>query len=157
QTWAWVNVVVKPGKKNIPPVAKTKGYRSVAILPETSTTIDGSPSYDEDGKIIKWEWDQVKGPTKARIGSPSSAKTKIYDMDKVGKYRFRLKVFDDRGAERWVWINVIVAKAGKLNILPVADTKGYKRIVTLPKTTTTIDGSPSYDEDGRIVKWKWDQ
>src|SRR5699024_8335058 len=86
-----INVYVKAGAKNQPGIADIKGNDQRITLPTSSVVLDGSSSYDEDGKIESWEWTQITGPSKAKIASPHSAKTKITDLQ-AGTYSFRLTV-----------------------------------------------------------------
>lgn len=57
--------------------------------------LDGSKSYDLDGKIVKYEWRQISG-IKAKILVPLAEKT-LVEVRK-GTYQFELTVTDNDGA-----------------------------------------------------------
>src|SRR5699024_6199124 len=132
------------------------GHDQTITLPNSSTTLDGSSSYDEDGKIVSWEWTQTAGPSTATIASPNKTKTKISNLIKTGTYRFRLTVkYDDKqGTHRGINIKV---KPGAKNIPAIADVKGRDQTILLPRSSVVIDGSTSYDSDGKIISWEWVQ
>src|SRR5699024_7154829 len=132
--------------------AEIAGHDQTITLPNSSTTLDGSSSYDEDGKIVSWEWTQTAGPSTSTIASPNKAKTKISNLVKTGTYSFRLTVKDDdhEGSHKGIKVTV---KQGAKNIPAVADIKGHNQTITLPNSSVTLDGSSSYDEDGKIVSW----
>ncbi len=95
-----VKVVVKDNVNNTanqPPVARA-GADQTIFLPSSGTTLDGSRSYDPDGRIVKYEWSQVSGPRRARFNSTSLPTVNIWNLERSGEYRFRLTVTDDKGA-----------------------------------------------------------
>ncbi len=97
---ATVRVVVKDNVNNTanqPPVARA-GADQTIYLPSSSATLDGSRSYDPDGRIVKYEWFQVSGPRRARFNSTSQPIVNIWNLERAGEYRFRLTVTDDKGA-----------------------------------------------------------
>jgi hypothetical protein len=82
---------------NQPPVANA-GTNQTITLPTSSVTVNGSASYDPDGTIVGYLWEQVVGPTSATIVSPTSVSTSINGLSVEGTYVFRLTVTDNDGA-----------------------------------------------------------
>ena len=62
----------------------------------TTIPLDGSNSYDPDGKIIWQHWEQVSGD-KAIIKEPFKLKTEVV-LPAKGIYEFRLTVMDNDSA-----------------------------------------------------------
>jgi len=150
-----VNVIVNNANTpaNQPPVAMA-GTDVVITLPTSSVTLNGSSSYDPDGTISKYAWSKVSGPAQFLIGSAGSAITTVSNLA-VGTYVFRLTVTDNNGATASDDINVIVNDvASPGNQAPIANA-GNDITVQLPTAGITLDGSASYDVDGKIVSYKW--
>jgi len=152
---ATVTVIVNgdgvPENKN--PVAVIGNGSDITItLPDNSVTLDGSESRDEDGQIVSYTWKKTAGPATFAITSPSAAKTTVTGLNTAGTYTFELTVIDDKGASAKKSVNVIVKPAP--NVPPVANA-GSPKSITLPVSTTTLDGSSSTDADGTIVSYKW--
>lgn len=80
---------------NIPPVAKANDV--TVSLPNTSGTLDGTASSDDDGNVVSYHWQQSSGPTTVQIVSPNSAMTVINNLIE-GLYTFELTVTDDSSA-----------------------------------------------------------
>jgi Polysaccharide lyase len=81
---------------NKPPVAITA---TQVTLPPNSKEylLDGRGSYDPDGKITKYQWIKVSGPTGATIAGPTVAQTNVTGLTN-GAYVFQLKVTDNKSA-----------------------------------------------------------
>jgi hypothetical protein len=150
-----VNVIVSNGTTpaNQPPVAAA-GTDVAITLPTNSVTLNGSASYDPDGSISKYAWTKVSGPTQFLINSTSSAITIISNLV-VGIYVFRLTVTDNKGATANDDITVVVNDVTSPgNQAPIANA-GSDITVQLPTAGITLDGSASYDADGKIISYKW--
>lgn len=78
---------------NKSPVVNAGASRQVR-LPARSITLDGSASYDSDGKIVYYKWSKVSGPPGCRIMSPSNVSTSITGLTR-GTYVFMLKGTDN--------------------------------------------------------------
>ena len=59
--------------------------------------LDATLSFDSDGEIISYHWEQVDGPTKAKILSADSALAYADGLIE-GWYSFRITVMDDDSA-----------------------------------------------------------
>ena len=94
---------------NQPPVAHS-GWDRTLYLPETSMNLDGTRSYDPDGRIVAYSWTQISGPRRASFAYTNRAFTLVYNMTREGVYQFRLKVTDDQGASAYSTVTVTVAR-----------------------------------------------
>lgn len=81
---------------NLGPTA-VAGPNQVVGCGATTTTLDGSGSYDTDGSIVSYAWTKISGPSGGTITSPSSATTGITGLN-AGLYAYRLLVTDNEGA-----------------------------------------------------------
>jgi hypothetical protein len=150
-----VNVIVNNTNtpSNQPPVANA-GTDVAITLPTNSVTLNGSASSDPDGTISKYAWSKVSGPTTFLIASTGSAITVVSNLI-AGTYVFRLTVTDNNGATANDDITVVVNDvASPGNQAPVANA-GTDITVQLPAASITLDGSASYDADGKIISYKW--
>lgn len=81
-----VNLTTSP---NQPPIA-TAGLDQTAYVGDT-VNFDGSQSYDQDGSIVKYEWDFGDGTT-------GTGDNVTHKYNSAGSYTTTLKVTDDDGA-----------------------------------------------------------
>jgi gliding motility-associated-like protein len=143
-----VDVTVLPAAVNQVPVANA-GPNINLTLPLNSTTLLGSGS-DPDGSIASYAWTKVTGPaaTLANANTPTLTVTDLV----AGLYTFRLTVVDDKGATDIDDVDVTVNPLAA-NQAPSANA-GTDKVVTLPTTITTLNGSGS-DPDGFIAVYTW--
>jgi len=124
---------------NIPPVADFHW--------EPAQIIEGQPvnfvsdSYDEDGYIVEYMW--------SLDGNGFYSQDISYTFDATGSYPVTLKVIDNKGAVSYKTMTVTVNVDPNKNA-PIA-------ILNMPGSTTmgtevVIDGSSSYDPDGKPLK-----
>ncbi len=130
-------------------------------LPHSSVYLEGSASSDPDGKIASWKWTQLSGPSNSNIEYATKADTRVLDLQS-GNYVFQLKVTDNQGKSAKTKVNVHVASPS--NVASSAREKGLTASVskkdieiTLPESSTILDGSPSQNPDGKIISWDWTQ
>lgn len=76
---------------NQTPTAIAGNNQSISVA---TTTLDGTQSYDSDGTIVSYLWEQVSGPNTANILTPSGSSSIVNGLI-VGDYVFRLTVTDD--------------------------------------------------------------
>ncbi|XP_054427926.1 dyslexia-associated protein KIAA0319-like protein homolog isoform X2 [Pteronotus mesoamericanus] len=146
----FVNVTVKPEpRKNRPPVAIVSPQFQEISLPTTSTVIDGSQSTDDD-KIVKYHWEELKGPLREE---KISEDTPILKLSKLvpGNYTFSLTVVDSDGATNSTTASLTVNKA--VDYPPVANA-GPNQVITLPQNSITLFGNQSTDDHG-ITSYEW--
>ncbi|XP_067665958.1 dyslexia-associated protein KIAA0319-like protein [Haliotis asinina] len=142
-----VHVFVK-AETNNPPVARTAKKVKVS-LPRENLILDGSNSTD-DQKIASYAWKQKGGPTLSIQNSDRAVAMGTGKIE-VGEYIFTLTVTDEEGASSSADLTVTVHENS--NQAPVANAGGDK-VVYLPLTTVTLDGSKSHDDVG-IKSYDW--
>ncbi|XP_066125797.1 dyslexia-associated protein KIAA0319-like protein homolog isoform X1 [Saccopteryx bilineata] len=146
----YVNVTVKPEpRKNRPPVAIVSPQFQEVSLPTTSTIIDGSQSTDDD-KIIRYHWEELKGPLREEKISEDTAILKLSKLV-PGNYTFSLTVVDSDGATNSTTASLTVNKA--VDYPPVANA-GPNQVITLPQNSITLFGNQSTDDHG-ITSYEW--
>src|SRR5690606_14518100 len=149
-----VILTVQKTVSNKAPVADAGADQTVKA---DKTVLDGSASKDDDGTIKTYKWSFVSGPSSYSLVSPESKTTEVKSLQD-GTYVFKLTVTDDKGASSsdQVSITVMLPKqAPAENIAPVANAGKNQNLENT--TSTTLDGSASYDEDGSIKKYYWEQ
>ncbi|GEM_PF-579151 len=65
--------------------------------PSAMLNLDGSESFDQDGSISSYSWEQVSGKSIITIDNPNAEMTSLSDVAK-GEYIFRLTITDNDGA-----------------------------------------------------------
>src|SRR5579862_5896442 len=137
---------------NQPPVANA-GANQTITLPLDSVTLNGTASKDPDGTISTYAWAQISGPSTGTIVNAGNATTIATNLV-LGTYQFRLMVTDNGGATDADTVSITVNAAS--NQPPVANA-GSSQTLTLPKNSTSLNGSASYDPDGTIATYNWTQ
>jgi len=149
-----VNAAIPP--PNQPPVAYAGADISIT-LPNNSTVLNGSGSFDSDGTITGYAWSYVSGPSQYSIASPGAVNSSLNNLVQ-GVYSFRLQVTDNNGASAADTVIVTVNPAPPppppSNQPPIANA-GADITLTLPSNTTLLDGSASIDPDGTISTYNW--
>jgi hypothetical protein len=92
--------------QNLPPVAMA-GNDSTIAVPSTTAILNGAASYDSDGRIVRYQWRQVRGPVGAIISSATSPLTAVLSLQQ-GDFSFELTVTDDVGATGKDTVNISV-------------------------------------------------
>ncbi|HEX3208144.1 MAG TPA: PKD domain-containing protein, partial [Geminicoccaceae bacterium] len=116
----------------------------LAAAPGESVAFDGTASRPGERPIARWLWDFYDG-------SSGEGRTASHSFARPGRYVVTLRVEDDSAppcnfgtAQQIVQVNARpVAVAGEDQRLSVGQ-------------TLTLDGSRSYDVDGRIKTYQWD-
>ncbi|HEX4375228.1 MAG TPA: PKD domain-containing protein, partial [Puia sp.] len=145
-----VKIVVRPAV-NQPPVA-IAGTDAILVLPTNSTTLDGSKSYDVDGRIVSYSWAQTSGPANSVIGNYNTATPTVSGLIE-GQYVFQLTVTDNNGAKGTDNVTVTVASA----ILPPIANAGTDTTIAIPANTSILNGSASRAQSGTLMNYKWTQ
>ncbi|WEK36241.1 MAG: PKD domain-containing protein [Candidatus Pseudobacter hemicellulosilyticus] len=146
-----VQVTVKP-KPNEAPTANA-GKDLTITLPTSSVTLSGSASTDPDGSIASYAWSYISGPAGYKISSPATVSTTVTGLAE-GTYRFKLVVTDNGGLTAADTLQVTVKPMPVTNKTPVADA-GDNIELTFPIVATMLNGTRSYDPDGKIVSYTW--
>ena len=145
-------VTVEVGPEiNLPPVADA-GDDITLVLPQTSTTLDGSGT-DPEGIPVTFLWEQVgTTPSEATISDVTIPNPEVSDLV-IGTYTFRLSVTDDNG--QLVSDEVTIFVNDSVNHSPLADA-GSDLAIILPLDSVQLSGS-GIDDDGTIVSYLWEQ
>lgn len=130
------------------------GNDQTIFLPTASVNLDGSSSSDANGTISAYAWTKITGPGTPVIATASQSKTLVSGLTE-GLYSFQLKVTDNDGLTDLDTVLVNV-KPTPANIAPVVITNNDLDI-TLPEDSAQLDGSASYDKDGKITLFQWRQ
>ena len=137
---------------NQPPTADAGSEQNV--FPGDIVTLDGSASSDTDGLIATYLWEQTAGP--AVVLSDSAAAQPTFTAPDTGStgatLTFKLTVTDDFGSLASATSNVNVMG---VNEPPVAD--GGGSVSVEEGVVVLLDGSGSYDPDGGIASYLWQQ
>ena len=153
---AITNVLVK--NVNIPPIANA-GTNQTVNENTTGVRLDGSKSFDRDGTIVSYKWQQIAGPT-VTLSSPDSAST-TFTAPLVAAdttLTFKLIVTDNDGASSSATTNVLVKNVIiNVNHPPVANA-GASQTVKEDTANVKLDGTKSYDPNGgKIASYQWTQ
>ncbi|MEN7550717.1 PKD domain-containing protein [Rapidithrix thailandica] len=146
-----IRVIVLP-EENQAPIALA-GEDIVLILPDNSTNLDGSASTDLDGQIVSYQWEKIGGPQQGNLTNKYQAIATLSNLVE-GQYRYRLTVTDNDGAKDQAEINVEVKPATNQKPIAIA---GEDVITKMPQNSMILDGSASYDPDGQITSFFWEQ
>lgn len=147
-----VNVV--RDRESRPPVAKA-GFDQTASEGDT-VELDGSGSYDFNGGIASYSWEQTAGPTMA-LSDPSSPQprftVKDLDEDEDSALVFKLTVTDRAGLKSTDYCTVNVSSEDD----PPTAAVGADQNVS-EGATVVLDGSKSSASDsGDIATYVWKQ
>ena len=121
-----VNAVSSP--TNIAPVANA-GKDITITLPVSKVQLSGTGT-DIDGTIVTYQWSMTDGPAGYQITSPSASKTSVTGLVE-GTYKFKLTVSDNKGANGYDTVLVLVK--------PALKTKSTVTVYPSPATTSTIN------------------
>lgn len=130
---------------NQPPVADAgfdRAYNDSDGTGDENMTLDGSSSYDPDGTIVSYKWNEDG----ALIGTD----VKISGIFAVGTHAIILEVTDDKGASSSDEVTITVNP----NQPPIANAGPDK--TSLFGTAVNFNGSASLDPDGSITAYNWD-
>jgi predicted esterase len=148
-----VTITVNPAPNETP--SSDAGPDMQVQLPDPNIELDGADSYDPDGTIASYKWEQVSGPNTATITNETDANTNVTGVVE-GVYWFRLTVTDNDGTRASDAIKITVLAADIPNVAPVAKA-GTDVEITLPDASVQFDGSTSSDADGTLVSYSWSQ
>ena len=82
------------------PVANAGPDQTIIILTLfTTTTLDGSASYDSSGMLLQFSWRQISGPANNGLPNPGQPHCLVSNINTPGIYSFELKVWNNNGAD----------------------------------------------------------
>ena len=140
---------------NAPPSANAGADLTVSA--GTPVGLDGSASTDSDGSIVAYSWVQTGG-TAVSLNSANTATPSFTAPASADTLEFELTVTDNDGATASDRVTVTVSQPVPLpttNIPPVAKASADKTVH--PRSTVVLNGWRSYDPDGKIVAYRWEQ
>ncbi|MED6282669.1 hypothetical protein CHARACLAT_000913 [Characodon lateralis] len=108
------------------------------------------------GANYAFDW-RLKTHPKDYSGEMEGKKGKTLKLSKltVGLYEFEVTV-DGEGAHGQGYVNVTVRPEPRVNKPPVAVVSPKFQEISLPTSSTVIDGSQSTDDD-KVVTWHWEE
>ncbi|XP_051892176.1 dyslexia-associated protein KIAA0319-like protein isoform X2 [Pristis pectinata] len=109
-----------------------------------------------EGTSYKYDWQLITHPHDY-VGEMEGQHLKTLKLSKlsVGFYMFKLIVQGDNAYGEGS-VNVTVKPAPRVNQLPVAVVSPKMQEISLPTTSTFIDGSQSTDDD-KIISYQWEE
>lgn len=131
-----------------PSAPAKKDERNAAPLPATVIELDGSISSSPDGGEIEYRWRQLSGPA-ATLSDPTAAKP-YFSTVEPGTYVFEL-VVSANGLDSEPHIVQLEIEAE--NLPPVA--KVPRELVGMVGKALEVDGSDSFDPEGRELRYRW--
>jgi hypothetical protein len=148
-----VKVTVHPAPNETP--ASDAGPDMQVQLPDPAIQLNGTDSYDPDGTVEQFKWEQISGPNASTIQNISGSTTSVTGVIE-GVYLFRLTVTDNDGTRASDVVKVTVLAAEIPNVGPMADA-GNDKEITLPDVAIQLDGGKSTDPDGTIDSYSWEK
>ena len=127
-----------------PPLSNA-GEDLIVILPNSTTTLNGSLSSDTDTDNLNFQWTQIYGPNTVYVSSPQTVETGITGLMK-GTYKFNLIVDDNtHSSEDDVYVFVsdseYLPPTVSLNTSNLSDTYYQGTSIELVASATDIDGN----------------
>jgi hypothetical protein len=102
------SVTVKVNPANQSPVAMA-GSDTTIYLPPSSFQLNASNSYDPDGNITSYQWQEISGPNTAVASSMNGPAVDLSGLQE-GIYQFQLTVTDNQGASSTAMVKISVDK-----------------------------------------------
>jgi len=133
------------------PVAKA-GPDKIVTLPYSDVALNGMTSTDPDGTIKRYIWRIIQSPGGGWIENPAVGSTLAHNLSQ-GIYKFELEVVDDRAS--WSKDTIMVTVNPTSANLPPIASAGRDSVTT--SLTVNIDASSSYDPDGFVSAYVWNQ
>jgi predicted esterase len=93
--YEWMLAQNRNDKPNIKPTANAGKDITISVS-QGSVVLDGSASSDTDGKIVRYVWQKVSGPSYDYIAHEVSPHPIISGLKYPGVYTYQLRVIDDR-------------------------------------------------------------
>jgi hypothetical protein len=152
-------IIVNPADSipvvNVLPVANA-GPDQTITAPTDTVNLDGSASYDPDGIIKSFSWVMISGPGTVTINNNNTANPNVVGLI-PGVYVFQLTVTDSVGATNTDNVNITVNPEPTVPNQPPVANAGNNQTITEPVNSVELDGTRSYDPDGTIVNYFWNQ
>jgi hypothetical protein len=136
---------LNPSSMPLPPVADAG--KDLNVKTGQLVTLDGSNSFDPEGKMISYEWSFTQTPqgssvTDASLSDAASPKP-TFTPDKDGDYVVLLTVNDGMRSDK----DAVVITAATPNVAPNADAGASQNVAT--GDPVMLDGTASHDPDAK--------
>ncbi|XP_054910926.1 dyslexia-associated protein KIAA0319-like protein [Poeciliopsis prolifica] len=111
----------------------------------------------QPGSSYAFDW-RLKTHPRDYSGEMEGKKGQTLKLSKltVGLYEFEVTVMDGDGARGRGYVNVTVRPEPRVNKPPLAMVSPKYQEISLPTSSTVIDGSQSTDDD-KVVTWHWEE
>ncbi len=141
---------------NNPPVVAAGADQTVTE--GDAISLNGSTSFDADGSIVSYLWEQLSGPAAGPISNANTAiasfNAPAVASNTTAEQIFRLTATDNSGFSSSDISSIFVRDVLVANLAPIADAGANQSINE--NTLVTLNGSASTD-DGTIVSYLWVQ
>jgi hypothetical protein len=163
--WQWM---LRQGDTTMPaystaavaPTANAGGDPEI-VLPVTTIILTGTATGNNGATIAETSWKQVAGPATAVVVSPLNLVTVITGLTVAGNYTFELTVTDNDGLSAASDVAVVVSPAVKSSSpssdMPPSVSAGKGQLLTLPGTSTQLNGTASGNGGATISTTAWKQ
>jgi hypothetical protein len=128
------------------------GIDTTIYLPADTYTLNGQSSFDPDGTIVSYQWQQISGPNTAGSTSMNSAQVDLTNLQ-VGLYEFQLTVTDNQGSTSSSMLKVSVDDATSQGDQIILFPNPAHDVIT-GKITSAASGTVKvtvFDMNGRTV------
>lgn len=138
---------------NKAPVANA-GPDQTITLPDNTVKLDGSASRDADGKIVRYGWRKLSGPTGGTFTQSNVAITKATGLVE-GTYVLALSVADEENVIDTDTVRIVVRGAAPVANKPPVANAGTDVTITLPVNSVILNAAASTDADGVVTGYQW--
>lgn len=112
--YEWMLAQNRTNKPNVKPVADAG--KDIVISSSFGTAVlDGTKSFDPDGKITRLVWQKIKGPSYGVLSGDVTARPVASGLTYPGVYVFQLRAIDDRAEWSTDTVRVTVVDGNVLN------------------------------------------
>jgi len=138
---------------NVPPTADAGPDQNVTDSDDSGdedVTLDGSGSTDSDGTIVSYEWEESSVPIATGVSPVVTLSVAVHTIDLI--------VTDDDSDTDTDSVQATVNPY--VNIPPTADAGPDQAVTDFDDggdEDVTLDGSGSFDSDGTIVSYEWEE
>jgi hypothetical protein len=115
--------------------------------------LDGSKSYDPDGTITTYRWNQSAGKSGVTVSNSNTATPTVLGLQ-PGSYTFTLTVTDDDGATGQDSVVITVDNAGTASLVANA---GNDTTIAAPVSSVQLSGAASTSVTSTIAGYSWSQ
>lgn len=154
--YEWFLAQNKSLAPNVRPVANA-GTNQTITTGTATVTLNAGGSSDKDGRLLRFIWRKVSGPSFGTINTPVSENgiTTVTNLTQEGTYVYEVKVVDDRADWTTSQVTITVSNGPSTENKPPVARAGNDITITAPANSVTLNGSASSDPDGSIASWSW--